>query len=162
MHRFGQRRVDHPLLAELLEQTRPSPGNSAAPPDVLAEQDDAIVGAHLLGERLVDRFDARFLRRILAARRSAVAGVTLPDPEVPGPWCCLTGMRDGFIPITISHRRGGRTWRIGVGACSAASVAASTSRLISDRDPVDLLDRASTPSRGGPRMSATDPPRATP
>ena len=55
---LGDRRVDHPLLAELLEQPRGDAEGAAERADVLAEQEDAVVLAH----------------RVAAARRGSPRG----------------------------------------------------------------------------------------
>src|SRR5262249_10898146 len=52
-----ERRVDYPLVAVLLDQTGRRAEDAAQPSDVKAEQHDAVVPAHLLIERVVDRLD---------------------------------------------------------------------------------------------------------
>ena len=52
---LGERRVDHPLLAELVEESQGDAEDAAARPDVLAQDDDPIVGGHLVVQSVVDR-----------------------------------------------------------------------------------------------------------
>ena len=54
---LGQRRVDDPLLAELLHEPLGDPEHAAARADVLAQDDDALVALHLVPEGVVDRGD---------------------------------------------------------------------------------------------------------
>ncbi len=53
--RLGQRRVDHALAAEAIEQPVGGAEHAAVVRHVLAEDDDALVARHLLVERGVDR-----------------------------------------------------------------------------------------------------------
>ena len=55
--RLGDRRVDDPLLAELVVQPFGDLERAAVGADVLADDEDALVALHLLGERLADRFE---------------------------------------------------------------------------------------------------------
>jgi hypothetical protein len=52
--RLRQRRVDHPVRAELGEQSLGGAEDAAARPHVLAGEDDARVAAHLLGQGVTD------------------------------------------------------------------------------------------------------------
>ena len=52
-----QRRVDHAPFAELVEEALRHPEDAAARADVLAEQDEPVVGRHLVVERVADRGD---------------------------------------------------------------------------------------------------------
>src|SRR4249919_110255 len=56
---FVQRRVEHALGAEGLLQAGGGAEHAAVDADVLAEHDDRVVMAHLVGQRLRDRFDQR-------------------------------------------------------------------------------------------------------
>ena len=67
-HRFGQRRVDDPVVAELGPQPVGREEDAALLADVLAEHDDRLVAAHLVGERLADGLDER-ARRHQSGRR---------------------------------------------------------------------------------------------
>ena len=60
--RFRQRRVDHPLLAELLHPAVGDPEDAATRAHVLAEQHDALVVRHLVVERVAHRGDHVLLR----------------------------------------------------------------------------------------------------
>ena len=55
--RLGDRRVDHPRLAELREQAVGDLERAAVRADVLAEDEDVRVALHLLEERLADRLE---------------------------------------------------------------------------------------------------------
>ena len=48
---LGERRIDHPLLAEFLQQALGRAEHAAVGADVLAEHHDALVLAHRPGER---------------------------------------------------------------------------------------------------------------
>ena len=61
-HRLGQRRVDHAVVAELGPQAVGGQEDAALLADVLAEHDDRLVAAHLVGERLADGVDERARR----------------------------------------------------------------------------------------------------
>ena len=61
-HRFGQRRVDHAIVAELGPQAVRGQEDAALLADVLAEHDDRLVAAHLVGQRLADGVDERARR----------------------------------------------------------------------------------------------------
>jgi len=61
-HRFGERRIDHPLVAELRPQPVGREEHAALLADVLAKDDDRRVAAHLLGEGLADGVDERARR----------------------------------------------------------------------------------------------------
>ena len=52
-----QRRVEHAVAAELVVQPVRGQEDAALLADVLAEDDDRLVAAHLLGERVADRLD---------------------------------------------------------------------------------------------------------
>jgi hypothetical protein len=54
---LGQRRVDHAIAAELLEEAAGGAEHAAELADVLAEHDGARVLAHLQAQRVVDRLD---------------------------------------------------------------------------------------------------------
>ncbi len=54
---LGDRRVEHPLLAELLDQACRHPERAAEGADVLAEQEDALVLPHRVGERGANRLE---------------------------------------------------------------------------------------------------------
>ena len=56
-HRLGQRRVEHAVAAELVVQPVGGQEHAALLAHVLAEHDDRLVAAHLLGERVADRLD---------------------------------------------------------------------------------------------------------
>ena len=58
-HRLGQRRVDDPVVAELGPQAVGREEHAALLADVLAQHDDRLVAAHLLGHALADRLDER-------------------------------------------------------------------------------------------------------
>ena len=58
-HRLGERRVHHAVAAELVEQAVGGQEDAALLADVLAQDDDRLVAAHLLGQRLADRLDVR-------------------------------------------------------------------------------------------------------
>ena len=58
-HRLGQRRVDDPVVAELGPQPVGGEEHAALLADVLAQDDDRLVAAHLLGHALADRLDER-------------------------------------------------------------------------------------------------------
>ena len=58
-HRLGQRRVDDAVVAELRPQPVGRQEDAALLADVLAEDDDRLVAAHLVGERLADGLDER-------------------------------------------------------------------------------------------------------
>ena len=94
---LGDRRVDHALRAELLEQARRDAEGAAEDADVLAEQEDAVVLAHRVLERGPDRLEIRDLadgcRLGRPARRFEVAdarhgGETIGHGSV-GPAGCL-------------------------------------------------------------------------
>ena len=51
-HRLGQRRIDDPVVAELAPQPVRRQEHAALLADVLAQHDDRLVPAHLVGERL--------------------------------------------------------------------------------------------------------------
>src|SRR6266542_3366598 len=70
-----ERRVEHPLLAELVEEPGGDPEHPAPGADVLAEHHDAVVGLHLLLQRVVDGLDDVLLRHRPASSPSRV-GVT--------------------------------------------------------------------------------------
>ena len=57
MPRLGERRVDHAVGAELVEQAAGGAEHAAELADVLAEHDDARVAPHLDAQRVVDRLD---------------------------------------------------------------------------------------------------------
>ena len=82
---FGDRRVDDALLAELLDEAGEHLEGGARLGDVLAEDDDARVAAHLLGQRLADRFAERDLASVthVAAAGHAVSGIDVLDPPWP-------------------------------------------------------------------------------
>src|SRR4029077_10138446 len=50
-------RVQDPHLAEFLEEVGGHPEHAAPSPDVLSEDEDAVVGLHLLPQRVVDGLD---------------------------------------------------------------------------------------------------------
>ena len=52
---LGDRRVDDPLLAELLQQALRDLVGAVVVADLLAHEEDAIVLLHLLGHRLIER-----------------------------------------------------------------------------------------------------------
>ena len=56
-HRFGERRVDHAVVAELGPQAVGGEEDAALAADVLAQDDDPAVAAHLVAEALADRLD---------------------------------------------------------------------------------------------------------
>ena len=59
---LADRRVDDPLVAELLDQAEVDAERAAEPSldaDVLADQEDRLVAAHLLGDRLAQRLADR-------------------------------------------------------------------------------------------------------
>ena len=58
-HRLGQRRIDHPVVAELRPQPVRREEDAALLADVLAEHDHRLVPPHLVCERLADRLDER-------------------------------------------------------------------------------------------------------
>ena len=57
--RFGQRCVDHTILAELLYKAVGRKENPAPKPDVFTEQDHAFIAAHLGPHGVPDRLDNR-------------------------------------------------------------------------------------------------------
>ena len=57
--RFGDRGVDHPLLAEPLEETVGDLERAAVDADVLAEEEHPVVRFHFLPEALADRLEVR-------------------------------------------------------------------------------------------------------
>ena len=70
-HRLGQRRVDDAVVAELGPQPVGGEEDAALLADVLAEHDDRLVAAHLVGERLADGLDERARRHQSAASGSS-------------------------------------------------------------------------------------------
>ncbi len=58
---LGQRGVDHPPLSELLLKALRHLERAAVGADVLADEKDALVAAHLFAERVRDRLDVRAL-----------------------------------------------------------------------------------------------------
>jgi len=61
---FRDRRVDHALRSEALEQARRDLEQAAHLRDVLADDEDALVAAHLLVQGLVQRLRHRQLTRV--------------------------------------------------------------------------------------------------
>src|SRR5579884_3466774 len=59
---LGDRRIAHPLRAELVEQALRDAHRPAHLGDVLAHQEDVVVCAHRRGERVADRLAIRDLR----------------------------------------------------------------------------------------------------
>ena len=59
---LGDRRVDHPVVAELLLQARGHPERAAEVTDVLAQQEHAVVVAERVGERRPNGLQVRDLR----------------------------------------------------------------------------------------------------
>ena len=60
--RLRDRRVEHSGLTEPVEQTVGDPEDAAVVPDVLAEQDDAVVACHLVRHRVADGGEHRHAR----------------------------------------------------------------------------------------------------
>ena len=56
-HRFGQRRVDDPVIAELGPQAVRDQEHAALLADVLTQHDHARIAPHFVGQRLPDRLD---------------------------------------------------------------------------------------------------------
>ena len=54
---FGDRRIDHSLGTEALLQANRSAKDAAVDADILAEQYNARIVRHFVGERSIDRFD---------------------------------------------------------------------------------------------------------
>src|SRR4029077_18844847 len=114
-HRLRERRVDHPVVAELRPQPIGRQEYAALLADVLAEHDDALVASHLLGERVADRLDERHERHYPASPASPAA--------CPGPVPHGGGPSDGqSSAYTQSIAVDGS----GSGSASAKSVAAVT------------------------------------
>ena len=64
---FRDRRVDDALRAELLDEAREHLERRAGLGDILADDEDARIAAHLLGQRLADGFaKGQFANRLLA------------------------------------------------------------------------------------------------
>ena len=57
---FGQGRVDHPILPELLQESLCRKKYAAPPAHVLTQNEDFVVVAHFLRHRLADCFDYSF------------------------------------------------------------------------------------------------------
>src|SRR3954464_2913816 len=54
---LAERRIDHAIFAELVKKLLRDAKDATYFADVLAEQHDAIIAAHLLTERVIDRLD---------------------------------------------------------------------------------------------------------
>jgi hypothetical protein len=72
-HGLGQRRIDHPHLAELLHEPGGDPEHATPRTDVLAEYQDAVVGLHLVPQGVVERVD----HVLLAHRPAPVTSLSL-------------------------------------------------------------------------------------
>ena len=80
-HRLGQRRVDDAVVAELGPQAVGGQEHAALLADVLAQDDDRLVAAHLVGERLADGVDERARRHQRSA--SGAVGVDVAQSRSP-------------------------------------------------------------------------------
>src|SRR5690606_14497309 len=90
-------RVEHALVAERLLQTCGGAEHAAVDANVLAEHDDAVVVAHLVGQGLGDRLDEGD-----GCRR---AGLLLSHCASPMQWPARAGPP---VPLAVP-RRGNRT-----------------------------------------------------
>ena len=87
-HRLGERRVDHAVVAELRPQAVGREEDASLLADVLAQDHDRLVAAHLLGHPVADRLDERPdrhqpcppARRPVPRRRRLAGPVLAVDP----------------------------------------------------------------------------------
>src|SRR5215467_4553424 len=100
---LGQRRVDYPLVAVLLDQTGRRAEDAAQPSDVKPECHDAVVPAHLLIERVVDRLDdVPGSHCLWLPSRNPVRWRSRPGKMLSKSICGLTGPCCSAHPITRS------------------------------------------------------------
>ena len=140
-HRLGQRRVDDPVVAELGPQPVGGQEHAALLADVLAEHDDRLVAAHLLGERLADGLDERPGRPSgrPSVRPSACLGVDVAHARSRGSGSgCGLGVVgrvvDGRLDLggepRLDRRRSGRPRRAAASRNSGQRVAAPLGRQL--------------------------------
>src|SRR5205823_12023798 len=77
------RRVEHPLVAELLPEPLRHAERAAEMADVLAEQEDALVLAKRVAQRRLDRLEVRDYACTIRAASAAATDVSGPGTDWP-------------------------------------------------------------------------------
>src|SRR5207302_10236659 len=84
---FGDRRVEHALLAELLDQPLRDAAQRRA--HVLADHEDGRIGEHRVPKRLLQRMLVAHPAHVTAPARGRVPSAYTKSSAVPGSGCAL-------------------------------------------------------------------------